>query len=40
MSFILEDNMDEEYLEVPSYEFLKIINKTKFSISKTKLDTI
>ncbi len=30
---ILEDNMDEEYLEVPSYEFLKIINKTKFSIS-------
>ena len=30
---ILEDNMDEEYLEVPSFEFLKIINKTKFSIS-------
>ncbi len=30
---ILEDNMDEEYLEVPSFQFLKIINKTKFSIS-------
>ena len=30
---VLEDNMDEQYLEVPSYEFLKIINKTKFSIS-------
>ena len=30
---ILEDNMDEQYLEIPSFEFLKIINKTKFSIS-------
>ena len=30
---ILEDNMDEEYIEVPSFEFLKIINKCKFSIS-------
>ncbi len=30
---ILEDNLDQEYLEIPSYEFLKIINKTKFSIS-------
>ena len=30
---VLEDNMDEDYLEIPSFEFLKIINKTKFSIS-------
>ena len=30
---ILEDNMDEQYLEIPSFEFIKIINKTKFSIS-------
>ena len=30
---VLEDNLDEEYLEIPSFEFLKIINKTKFSIS-------
>ena len=25
--------MDEQYIEVPSFEFLKIINKTKFAIS-------
>ena len=30
---VLEDNMDEQYIEVPSFEFLKIINKTKFAIS-------
>ena len=30
---ILEDNMDDQYIEVPSFEFLKIINKTKFAIS-------
>ena len=30
---VLEDNMDEQYIEVSSFEFLKIINKTKFAIS-------
>ena len=30
---VLEDNMDQQYIEVPSFEFLKIINKTKFAIS-------
>ena len=30
---VLEDNMDEQYIEVPSFEFLKIIHKTKFAIS-------
>ena len=30
---ILEDNLDEDYITIPSFEFLKILNKTKFSIS-------
>ena len=30
---VLEDNMDQQYIEVPSFEFLKVINKTKFAIS-------
>lgn len=30
---VLEDNIDQQYIEVPSFEFLKIINKTKFAIS-------
>ncbi len=30
---VLEDDIEEEFVEIPSYELLKLINKTKFSIS-------